>query len=310
MKIAVFGTGGIGGYYGARWAAAGEDVHFVARGAHLEAMRTHGLRINSPNGDLHIEPVQATDDPATIGPVDLVVVAVKLYDTEAVAQGCAPLLGAETSVVSFQNGVTAVETLAAAVGAERVFGGTTYIMSVIEEPGVIRHTGRMARLVFGELDGRTTPRVQALLAACEMAGIDAVLTDDIQGLIWSKFTFLVALSGMTSLMRLPVGPIRSDPETRTLFRAAVDEAVAVARAKGAGLRDDMAERHMSTVDGLPAEVGSSMLYDLTHGKRLELPWLSGTVSRMGTELGVPTPVHDVVSAALKPYADGGPVEPS
>ncbi len=309
MKIAVFGTGGVGGYYGARWAAAGEEVHFVARGAHLEAMKAAGLRVSSPNGDLHLEPVRATDDPATIGPVDLVVVAVKLYDTESVARGCAPLLGPETSVVSFQNGVTAVETLAAAVGAERVFGGTTYIMSVIEEPGVILHTGRRARLVFGELDGRSSPRVQALLEACERAGVDAVVTDDIRGLIWSKFTFLVALSGMTSLMRLPVGSIRSDPETRALFRAAVDEAVAVARAKGVPVRDDMADRHMATVDDLPASVGSSMLYDLTHGKRLELPWLSGTVSRMGAELGVPTPVHDVVAAALKPYAEGQPPTP-
>ena len=237
-------------------------------------------------------------------------VAVKLYDTEAVSDGCAPLLGPETAVVSFQNGVTATETLAAAVGAERVFGGTTYIMALIEEPGVIRHTGRMARLVFGELDGSTTPRVQALLEACESAGIDAVVTDDIPGLIWTKFTVLVALSGITSLTRLPVGPIRSHPETRALFRAAVDEAVAVARAKGARLRDDTAEGHMATLDGLPADAGSSMLYDLTHGKRLELPWLSGTVSRMGAELGVPTAVHDVVSMALKPYADGPPVDPS
>lgn len=304
MKIAIFGTGGVGGYYGARLAAAGEDVHFIARGAHLNAIRTNGLRVNSANGGVHVQPAQATDDPADIGPVDLVMVAVKLYDTEAAAAACRALLGPETAVVSFQNGVTAADTLAGAVGAERVFGGLTYILATIEQPGIIAHVGEMARIRFGESDGTRTTRVQRFEKACLGAGIDAAISDDITVDLWTKFAFLAPVSGVTSLVRLPMGPVRADPDTRALLRSAMDEAVAVAHARGVRLPGDLAERHMAMVDGLPATMGSSMLHDLTHGKRLELPWLSGTVARMGREAGVPTPTHDTIVTALKLHAGG------
>ena len=304
MKIAIFGTGGVGGYYGARLAAAGEEVHFIARGAHLEAIRESGLRVESANGNIHVQPAHATDDPAGIGPVDLVMIAVKLYDTDAAAAACHALLGLDTAVVSLQNGVTAMDTLAAAIGAERVFGGLTYIMATISRPGAIEHLGDMAKIRFGELDGTGSARVKRWERACVAAGIDAAVTDDIIGELWTKFTFLAPVSGVTSLVRLPLGPIRADADTRTLLRAAMDEAVAVARARGIRLPDDLADRHMNMVDGLPATMGSSMLHDLTHQKRLELSWLSGTVARMGRETGVPTPTHDTITAALKLHADG------
>lgn len=304
MKIAIFGAGGVGGYYGARLAAAGEDVHFIARGSHLAAIRTNGLRVASALGDVHVHPAQATEDPAEIGPVEVVMIAVKLYDTEAVAAACPTLMGPDTAVVSFQNGVTAMDTLSAAVGAERVFGGLTYILATIARPGAIEHLGEMAKIRFGEADGKRTGRVEALEAACRRAGIDAAVSDDITVDLWTKFAFLAPASGVTSLLRLPLGPIRADPDTRALLQAAMDEAVTVARAQGVELPGDLVERHMALVDGLPETMGSSMLHDLTQGKRLELPWLSGTVSRMGREAGVPTPTHDTIATALKLHAAG------
>lgn len=304
MRIAIYGAGGVGGYYGARLAAAGEDVHFIARGAHLDAIRADGLAVRSKNGDLYIQPANATDDPGTIGPVDVVMVAVKLYDTEAAAEGCKKLVGPGTLVVSFQNGVTAVDTLIAALGAEHVVGGATYIMSEIAEPGVIAHMGTNARLVFGELDGSESQRIKDLRAACANAGIDAVISGKILIDIWSKFSFLAALSGLTSLTRKPIGMIRADAETRALFQHAVEEVVAVARARGIAVKDDQVGHNMKQVDNLPEKMGSSMFYDLGRGRRLELPWLSGAVSRLGKELDIPTPTHDFIYAALKLHAQG------
>jgi len=303
MKIAVLGAGGVGGYFGARLAAAGEEVHFVARGAHLDAMINDGLVVNSALGDIHLKPVQATDDPASIGPVDLIVVAVKLYDTEAVLPACQVMLGPDTSIVSFQNGISAARDLTVA-GAERVYGGVTYILSTIGAPGVIDHVGTIARLIIGELDGQPSARTDAFRTACEGAGIDILVSGNITGEIWSKFTFLAALSGVTTLLRMPVGRIRADDDTRAFFRAAVDEAVAVARACCVALPGDAVDRHMATFDNLDAEFTSSMLYDLEHGNRLELSWLSGTIVDHGRREGVPTPVHKAIYAALKLHADG------
>jgi len=300
----VFGTGGVGGYFGGRLAAAGEDVRFVARGRHLEALRQGGLRVRSALGDLHLDPVSVFDNPADAGPADLVIISVKLYDTDAAAAGCRPMLGPDTAVVSLQNGVTAASELEPVVGADRVFGGTAYIQATIAEPGVIAHAGTLAKLVFGEFDGRRTPRVEAFVGACERAGIDAAISDDICGAIWAKFTFLTALSGVTTLLRLPVGPIRSDPDTRDMFHDAVDEAVAVARSQGVCLPNAIVDRHMKTLDTLAAEAGSSMLHDLSEGRRLELAWLSGTVVRIGRAAGVPTPTHAAITAALKLHAGG------
>jgi 2-dehydropantoate 2-reductase len=304
MKIAVYGTGGVGGYFGSRLAAAGEDVTFIARGTHLEAMRKNGLVLKSGLGDLHIDPARATDDPASIGPVDAVFISVKLYDTESAAEGCKPLVGPDTLVVSFQNGVTAADTLSAALGSAPVIGGTTYIMSTIKSPGVISHLGTMAKLVFGELDGKRTARVEALLAACENAGFDATLNDNITSAIWHKFVFFAALSGLTALMRKPIGPIRTDPDTRALCRATLEEGIAVAAAKGIAMPPNMIDKHMTTVDGLPETMASSMYHDISAGKRLELPWISGAMVRFGRELDVPTPIHEMICTALKLHVEG------
>lgn len=304
MKIAIFGAGGVGGYFGTRLAQAGQDVRFVARGRHLEALRANGLKVTSALGDATVKPVTASDDPAVLGPVDVVLVAVKLYDTEAAAAGCKALLGPATAVVSVQNGVTAADTLGRHVGRERVMGGVTYIMATIDSPGVIAHLGTMAQLVFGEFEGRATSRLDALVAACRAAGIDAVASPAIEVAIWSKFAFLAPLSGVTALTRLPIGRIRADSGARGLYDSALAEVVAVARAKGVKLPSDIIELHAAKMESLPADMGSSMLYDLLHGKRLELPWLSGTVARLGRALGVPTPTHDFIVAALSPHAHG------
>ena len=304
MKIAIFGSGGVGGYFGARFAAAGEDVHFVARGGHLEAIRRHGLQVRSDLGNVHIDPAQATDDPATVGAADLVLVAVKLYDMDQAARACAPLVGPDSTVVSFQNGVTAVDTLAASFGRDRVIGGATYILSVIEAPGVIAHKGAFAKLIFGETDGARTARVEALLEACRRADIEAAISDNIAGDIWSKFAILASLSGMTALTRLPLGPIRTDPDTGAMLREAVAEVVAVANARGVGLPADAFDKAMAGLDSLPDAMSSSLRHDLENGSRLELDWLSGAVCRLGRDSGVATPTHDVIRTALKLHAAG------
>ena len=304
MKIAVMGSGGVGGYFGARLAAAGRDVHFVARGAHLEAMRGDGLRLISPGGDLHLADVRATDDPGSIGPVDIVLFTVKLYDMEVAAQAIRPLLGADTAVIPFLNGVEAVEALGRAVGRGHVMGGVAYIFSVIEEPGVIRRIGKMARLLFGEIDGAPSRRAQSFKEACDGAGFEAVLSENIELDIWKKLVVLAAVAGVTSFARQSLGPIRDVPETAAMLRAAIDEAAAVARARGAALADDAEEAAWTAVSGLPGDMRSSMLEDLEHGRRLELSWLNGAVARMGRELGIPTPTNAAITEALAPYADG------
>lgn len=308
MKIAVVGAGGVGGYFGARLAAAGQDVAFIARGAHLAEMRRCGLRVKSVLGDLHVKPIVATDAPGEIGPVDWVVIAVKLWDTEAAARAALPLVGPDTAVVSFQNGVDAAERLAGVFERRRVVGGVTHIAAAISGPGTIRHTGTMAKLTLGELDGGGSARVEAFVAACRAAQIDAAAAPDIRRVIWEKFTFLATFSGVTALTRLPKGPILADPDTRALFEAALTEAVTVARARGIAMPDDMVARVMRFADGLPDEMRSSMLGDLERGGRLELPWLSGAVARLGDELGVPTPTHRTIYRALKLHAEGRTVK--
>jgi 2-dehydropantoate 2-reductase len=306
MKIVVFGTGGVGGYFGARLADAGADIHFIARGRHLEAIRIQGLGVKSPLGDIHIENVRACAEPAECGPGDVVIVAVKLYDTEAAAEAIAPLVGPDTCVISFQNGVLAGDTFSAAYGRERVIGGSASIAARIEAPGVIEHTGAMALLAFGEWDGSRSARTEALLEWCGKAGIDVTLSDNIEALIWSKFVFLAAFSGITCMFKEPMGPIREDQDKRNLFRRALEETAAVARAKGVALPDDIAAHRMDFADGLPAEMYSSMYHDLMAGKRLELNWLSGAVVDMGRELGVETPAHAGFVEALASFAEGNP----
>jgi 2-dehydropantoate 2-reductase len=299
------GSGGVGGYVGARLAASGHDVTFLARAAHLMAIRERGLALRSALGDVLIRPAQASDDPAALGPVDVVIFAVKLYDTETAAAAARPLIGRHTGVLTLQNGVDSTETLARVLGAACVIGGVAHIASVIAEPGVIRHTGTMARFVLGELNGEKSERVGALADALRAASVDHQVSANIQRDIWDKMVFLATFAGLTALMRLPIGPIREDADARAMLRAGLDEAHAVARAKGIGLSDDFVERTLVRCDGLPHEMKSSMLQDLERGRRLELPWLSGTIARLGQELGVPTPIHGFVAAALKLHAAGG-----
>jgi 2-dehydropantoate 2-reductase len=305
MKIVMMATGGVGGYYGARLAAADEDVRFIARGAHLAALRTNGLRLVSANGDLHLRSVQATDDPAMIGTADIVIFAVKQYDTEAAAKLIVPLLGDETTVISIQNGMDPQERLKTIVGREHVMDGTTYITGAkVTSPGVITHTGSIARLVFGEYDGSLSLRGERFLSACKQAGVDAYFSNNVAKEMWAKFALLSAFSGLSSMLRKAAGPIMSNPETRKLLRDAIAETVAVAKAKGIDLGDDYVAQHGDFYASIPPDTKSSMLMDLENGRRLELNWLSGAVAQFGDELGVPTPTHHAVYGALKPAADG------
>jgi 2-dehydropantoate 2-reductase len=304
MKIAVIGAGGVGGYFGARLAATGTEVTFVARGAHLDAMKKSGLKVLSALGDLHLKSVRCTDDTGSIGPVDIVMIAVKLWSTEDAARSAKPLLGPDTAVVSFQNGVVAVDTLVAVLGKPHVMGGVANIAALIEEPGVIRHNGTMANLFFGELDGKPSARATGLLAECRKAGINAEIVADVHFAIWEKFTRLVTMSAITALTRLPIGPIREDPDTRELMRQIMQEVLAIGRAKGANFPPDLVDEQLAKIDSYPAGMVASMCGDLRRGNRLELPWLSGTVARLGKELGIPTPANQFVYAALKLYANG------
>lgn len=306
MRIAIMGTGGVGGYFGARLAHAGHDVAFIARGKQLDALRADGLRVESPLGDLHLPEVVATDDPAGLDPVDLVLFSVKLWDTEDAAEQVRPLLREETAVVSFQNGVVKDDILRRVLGPAHVLGGVCYIAAAIDRPGVIRHSGTMQKLTFGEYDGTRSPRVEAFRAACTDAGIDAEVSDDIARVIWEKFVFLVGLSGTTSMTRTPIGPIRANPRSRPFLRDVMDEVVRVARAEGVTLPDDYADGRLAFVDSVPDTMTSSMHHDLEHGNRLEVGWLSGDVADRGRRLGVPTPANRAIADLLAVHADGRP----
>ena len=305
MKIAVMGAGGVGGYFGARLAASGQDVYFIARGPHLAAIRANGLRVKSDAGDVTIKPAQATDDPADIGPVDIVLFAVKLYDTDSAGRMLAPLIGPETGVVDLQNGIDGEDELAAIVGCEHVVGGVAYLSAHIGEPGVILHVGKGAKLAFGELDGRRSSRVEALAAACAAAGFSHEISGNIEAALWSKLAMLASMSALSCLTRLPVDQAVREPETLELLRAAMKEVAEVAAAKGVTLpADTLAGFNAVTRGG--SNIRPSMLVDLERGKPLELDRLSGAVVRAGAEAGVPTPFHSMALALLKPFVKGGP----
>jgi 2-dehydropantoate 2-reductase len=306
MRIAIIGAGAVGGYFGAQLAAAGTDVTFLARGAQLAALRDSGLTVESAGQPQRLTHVQATDDASSVGPVDVVIVAVKLWSTEEALKSAAAMLGPNTAVVSIQNGVEAVRLVSGAVGRTHTLGGVAHIAAVIDRPGVIRHTGTLARLSFGELDGTASPRTDALLEAARAAKIDVQRPPDIQVTIWEKFVFLVGMSGMTALTRRPIGDVREDPITREMLREVMAEVVAVGRASGVALGDDLVDRQLAFVDGLPHAARSSMLNDLQKGNRLELLWLAGAVVRLGAEKGVATPVNRMIYGALKFYEQGAP----
>lgn len=304
MKIVMMGSGGVGGLIGARLAHVGCDVSFVARGAHLAAMRQHGLKLESVVGTVHLPTVRVTDDPATLGPADLVIFSVKLWDTEAAARQILPLIGPDTGVLSLQNGVKKDDILRPIVGEKSLMGGVAYMGTAISRPGVIQHTGTMQRVVFGEYDGRRSKRAEALLEYCRKAGIDASISDDIRRTIWEKFAFLVGMAAVTATIRLPIGPIREHPLTRRFYQDAIAEAAAVGRALGVRLPENFAEERMAFVDTLPATMTASLHHDLERGNPLEVEWLSGSVVELGASVGVPTPVHRAVRDILILHAKG------
>jgi 2-dehydropantoate 2-reductase len=303
MRIAVMGSGGLGGYFGARLALGGAEAHFIARGKHLQALRSEGLRIEGPE-PMQLTQVNATDDPQAVGAVDVVLLCVKLWDTEAALAQMRPLVGPRTALVSFQNGVLKDDAIRAAYDASQVMGGVGYIAATIDRPGVIKQTGPMQRLLFGEFDGSRSARGEALLAACLAGGIKAELSDDIEREIWQKFAFLAAFSGVTTTMRKPIGPIRENAQTRAFLRDLMHEVVTVGRARGVKLAPDFADLRLKFADEVAWDMTSSMHHDLERGNPLEVRWLAGAVVELGRAAGVPTPLNRAVADILALYADG------
>jgi len=305
MRIAAMAAGAVGGYFGGRMAAAGHDVFFVARGAHRDAIEKNGLKIESVHGDLHLPKANVTDDPAKIGPVDIVLFAVKLWDTETAAAAARPLLGPDSRLITFQNGVDSVGRLSAVLGAERVVGGAAYIATTISSPGVIRHTSQFAKIAFGRADQKPDDKLKAFVDAGKAAKLDIALSDDIQRDLWQKFIFLTAMSGSTASLRSSIGPIVADPDLRGFFHALMKEAFAVGKAKGVALDPAYVDERMNFVT-TKVEPGmkASMAHDLERGNRLELDWLAGKVRALGSELGIPTPASDTVYTVLKLHRMG------
>jgi len=301
MRIAVFGSGAVGGYFGGRLAQAGEEVIFIARGAHLQALRSDGLRVDSPKGDFSVQPAQATDDPGQVGAVDAVLVGVKAWQVPQAAQAMRPLLGADTCVVPLQNGVEAPTQLAAALGERHVLGGLCSIICLVAGPGHIRHVGGEPNVAFGELDNRPSPRAERLRQAFARAsGLTVEIPPDIHAALWKKFLFIAALSGVGAVARAPVGVLRSLPETRGLLQEAMQEVWAVASARGVALPEDIVEKTMSFVDGLPPGGTASMQRDIMEGRPSELAAQNGAVVRLGVEAGVATPAHHFILRSLWP----------
>jgi 2-dehydropantoate 2-reductase len=306
MKIAVMGSGGVGGYFGARLAAAGNDVTFVARGAHLEAMRRNGLRLDSEIGNLHLDPVNVVADAAEIQAADAIIFAVKMRDTESAAESLRTLVGKGATIFTFQNGVESAERIGRIVGPGKVVEGAARIASHIPEPGVIKQIGKFAILEFGEANGKPSPRTTAFHAACVAAGITATLSSNISRTIWAKFAMLAPVAGMTALTRGPIGPVRANAESRALLQAAVGEAVALGIALNKGLEPEDAGKTMKLIDGLPKEMTASMCHDLLAGKPIEIAGLSGAVARLARGQGMLAPTHAFIAAALAPFTDGKP----
>jgi 2-dehydropantoate 2-reductase len=304
MRIAIMAAGAVGGYFGARLAAAGEDVSFIARGAHLAAIKAQGLRVESPLGNVHIENAKAAEDPRDIGPVDVVLFAVKLWDTELAGEQARALIGAGTRLITLQNGVDSVERLAPILGRDQVAGGTSHLATVISSPGVISHTSPFARIRCGRADEKDDPALRAFVAAAQNAGIDASLSDTIDLDRWIKFTFLVGLSAATGATRMPIGPILADPDTRAFFLELMREVVAVGRASGVPLPSDFAEEQLKFAETVPFGMKASLLHDLERGGRLELDWLSGKVAELGRKLSIPTPANNCAYAVLKLHRHG------
>jgi 2-dehydropantoate 2-reductase len=300
MRIAAMAAGAVGGYFGARMADAGHDVFFIARGAHLAAIKNSGLKIESVHGDLHLPKPNVTDDPAKVGPVDIVLFAVKLWDTEQAAEAARPLLGPDSRLITFQNGVDSLDRVSAVLGADRTVGGATYIATTIAAPGVVKHSSQFARMVVGRPDKKPDAKLQAFVDAAKAAKLDISLSSDIERELWQKFIFLTAMAGSTASLRSAIGPIRADAELRAFFRALMEEAFAVGKAKGVALDHAYIDERMAFVmDKVEPGMKASMAHDLERGNRLELDWLAGKVRALGRQYGIATPASDTVYTVLK-----------
>lgn len=304
MRIAVMAAGAVGGYFGARLAAAGHDVVFFARGKHLEAIRKNGLKIESVRGNLHLKDVVATDTAKGIAPVNVVLFAVKIWDNEKAAEIVKPLVGPNTRVITAQNGIDTIDMIAPIVGREHVVPGLAQISAQISQPGIISHTTPFHLWAFGHVDGRKDPLLAELAEAGKAAGVDFAISENIERDLWIKFTVLVGLSSVTAASRQPIGVLRDDPDGRMLLLNVMREVVAVGRAKGVALDADYADKAIAFADNLPPGTKASMANDLERGNRLELDWLAGRVVSLGRELNVPTPVCETIYAVLKPYRMG------
>ncbi len=300
MRIAVYGTGGVGGYFGGQLALAGEQVFFIARGEHLQAIREKGLHVASTKGDFHILNALADEKPSEIGVVDIVLVAVKAWQVPEIAPELQPLLGPDTFVVPLENGVESADQLVSVIGKERVVGGLCKIISYIEAPGKIKHAGAEPFIAFGELDNSRSERTQKLLQAFQRAGVASKIPEDIHAAIWEKFLFIASISGMGAVTRAPIGVLRSIPETRSMVEQAMKEIYNVALANGIHLKDSVISKTMGFVDQLPASGTASMQRDIADGKPSELDSQNGAVVRLGKEKNVPTPVHTFIYYCLLP----------
>ena len=303
MKIAIMGSGAIGCYYGAMLQNGGADVTFIARGPTLAALRQNGVQIEGVK-PLHLPKVNATDDPASVGKVDMVIFSVKLRDTENAARQMLPFIGPDTGIISLQNGVTKDDMLAPIVGREHLLGGAAYIGVSVVRPGVIRKAGTMERLAFGEFDNKVSPRASAFFDACKAGNVVADIPADISLELWQKFVVIVTMSSITSAMRSTIGPIRANPYARQFAADLMKEVVAVGRARGIALEPDFAEKRFAHIDGMSPDMRASMSLDLELGRPLELPWLAGAVIEMGAKAGVPTPCCRAVRDILAIYVDG------
>jgi 2-dehydropantoate 2-reductase len=306
MRIAVVGAGGVGGGFGAALAKAGADVTFIARGAHLAAMKGSGLRIEGGRGETHLVPTQATDDPKAVGPVDYVLFCVKLWDVESAGEHIKPLVGPNTAVIPLQNGIDAPERLIPILGQQAVMGGVAQISASIVAPGVVRQVGTFMRMLFGELDGQPSKRGEDLFAMCKKAGFDATLSDQIVTELWMKFILLATNASIMAVARQPIGKLRDDPDMQAQFVAAYNEVIAVGKVHGVKLPADALDKMIAFNKSAPPTMKPSMALDLERGNRIELPWLGGKVVELGRRLGVPTPTHAFMYAALKPYVMGTP----
>jgi 2-dehydropantoate 2-reductase len=300
MEIAIVGTGGVGGYYGGLLARQGHAVTFIARGEHLNAIREKGLQVESVHGDFRIEPAKATDNPAEIGPVELVLFCTKTYANEGAARQVEPIVGPETTVMSLQNGVEAAEQIGRILGSEHLIGGTTWISSSVAAPGVIKQVSQFRRIVLGELNGQITARVQAIFSAFQETGITIELSEDILKILWTKFVFISAISSMGSLTRLPIGEYRDIRESRSMMIGLMREIEALAHAQNIDLDQDVVEQSLDFIDNAAAHIRASMQLDVAAGRRSEIESMVGVIGRKGRELGISTLTADLIYAALLP----------